>query len=174
MLPLTREGAHPTWHLADEAFFRSLSRPLYLINTSRGEMVDNAALLSALTDGRVADAVIDVWENEPDIDRRLLQQVFIGTPHIAGYSADGKANATRMSLQAFCRFFRLPEEFHIEPPAPSEPLIRATSRAEALLRIYNPLDDSRRLKASPESFESLRGNYAYRREPSAYRILPIS
>ena len=86
----------------------------------------------------------------------------------------GKANATRMSLQAFCRFFGLPEEFHIEPPAPSEPLIRATSRAEALLRIYNPLDDSRRLKASPESFESLRGNYAYRREPSAYRILPIS
>ena len=67
-----------------------------------------------------------------------------------------------------------PVEFHIEPPAPSEPLIRATSRAEALLRIYNPLDDSRRLKASPESFESLRGNYAYRREPSAYRILPIS
>ena len=64
-----------------------------------------------------------------------------------------------------------PVEFHIEPPAPSEPLIRATSRAEALLRIYNPLDDSRRLKASPESFESLRGN---RREPSAYRILPIS
>ena len=137
-------------------------------------MVDNAALLSALTDGRVADAVIDVWEHEPDIDRRLLQQVFIGTPHIAGYSADGKANATRMSLQAFCRFFGLPEEFHIEPPAPSEPLIRATSRAEVLLRIYNPLDDSRRLKASPESFESLRGNYAYRREPSAYRILPIS
>ena len=172
--PLTREGAHPTWHLADEAFFRSLSRPLYLINTSRGEVVDNAALLSALTDGRVVDAVIDVWEHEPDIDRRLLQQVFIGTPHIAGYSADGKANATRMSLQAFCCFFGLPEEFHIEPPAPSEPLIRATSRAEALLRIYNPLDDSRRLKASPESFESLRGNYAYRREPSAYRILPIS
>lgn len=169
--PLTREGAHATLHLADEAFFGSLLRKPVIINTSRGEVVSNPALLHALECGQVSDAVIDVWEHEPDIDRRLLERVATGTPHIAGYSADGKANATRMALQAFCRFFGLPETFRIEPPAPECSLIRAASEADALLQIYNPDTDSRMLKAHPEQFEALRNNYHYRREPLAYRMM---
>ena len=169
--PLTRSGAHPTWHLAGSSFFSSLPRHPYLLNTSRGEVVDNEALLYALKRGRVADAVLDAWENEPNINLSLLNEVFIGTPHIAGYSGDGKANATRMALQAYCRFFGLPEDFHIEPPAPETPVIHADSEADALLQIYNPLTDSLRLKADPGAFESLRGNYHYRREAGAYTIV---
>ena len=75
------------------------------MNTSRGEVIETEALLEALRSGILSDAVIDVWEHEPEINRELLEKVLIGTPHIAGYSADGKANATRMSLDSICRFF---------------------------------------------------------------------
>ncbi|MBM6670457.1 4-phosphoerythronate dehydrogenase PdxB [Phocaeicola coprophilus] len=171
--PLTHTGAHPTWHLADNAFFSSLPRCPYILNTSRGEVVDNEALLDALKHNRVADAVLDVWENEPKVNRSLLERVFIGTPHIAGYSGDGKANATRMALQAYCRFFGLPEDFRIEPPAPEHPVIHAATEADALLQIYNPLTDSLRLKADPAGFEAQRGDYHYRREADAYTIIII-
>lgn len=169
--PLTREGAHPTFHLANKAFFHSLSKSPFIINTSRGEVVDNEALLHALNEKLVTDAIIDVWENEPVINRLLLEHVLVGTPHIAGYSGDGKANATRMSLEAFCRFFHLPASFNIEPPAPENPIIQATTLSDALLAIYNPMEDSQRLKAHPDAFEQLRGNYFYRREASAYTII---
>ena len=101
-VPLTREGQYATWHMADEDFFHRLPRVPYIINTSRGEVVDNQALLQALQDGRVRDAIIDVWEHEPHPDAALLDKVFIGTPHIAGYSADGKTNADNMVIDAIC------------------------------------------------------------------------
>jgi len=115
-VPLTREGRYATWHLADDAFFRRLSRVPYIINTSRGEVVDNKALLKALEEGRVRDAIIDVWENEPHPDAALLEKVFIGTPHIAGYSADGKVNADNMVVDAICQQFGLPHPEPIVPP----------------------------------------------------------
>lgn len=170
-VPLQRDGEHRTLHLADEAFFRNLRRRPVLINTSRGEVVKTEALLQALEEGRVADAIIDVWEGEPDIDRRLLQRVFLGTPHIAGYSADGKANATRMSLDALCRHFHLTAAYTITPPSPEQPCIRAASTAEAYQRIYDPRRDSEALKLHPERFEQLRGDYPLRREASAYQIV---
>lgn len=161
--PLNREGDYRTFHLADEAFFASLQRTPYLINSSRGEVVDTAALLCALESGRVKDAVIDTWENEPDINRELLRKAYIATPHIAGYSADGKANATRMSLQALCRFFHIDAEFEILPP-PLPPTDFPEDEEGIALCLYNPLRDSERLKASPEKFEWFRGNYPLRRE----------
>lgn len=169
--PLTRTGACPTFHLADEAFFASLKKSPYLINTSRGEVVDNLALHEALRRGIVRDAIVDVWENEPDINRELLKQVMIGTPHIAGYSADGKANATRMALDAFCRFFHLEADYRIMPPPPSQPVLRVRNEAEAQLISYNPYTDSRALKAHPEQFEYLRGHYPLRRELGAYTLI---
>lgn len=159
-VPLTREGQYATWHLADDAFFRRLSRVLYIINTSRGEVVDNKALLKALEEGRVRDAVIDVWENEPHPDAALLEKVFIGTPHIAGYSADGKVNADNMVVDAICQQFGLPHPEPIVPPTlPSD--IHLTGSP---LDLYNPMDDSRKLKAEPSFFEQLRNNYPLRRE----------
>lgn len=171
-VPLNKEGIYRTFHLADIAFFRSLQRRPYLINTSRGEVVDTTALLRALEEGWIADAIIDVWENEPDIYRPLLNKVYIATPHIAGYSADGKANATRMSLDALCRHFGIKACYTIEPPAPTQPLVTGGDADEMFLQIYDPRRDSCLLKKHPEQFEQLRGNYPLRREQIAYGMTP--
>ena len=169
-VPLNREGKYNTFHLADEAFFATLERHPLLMNTSRGEVVDTAALLHALDERRVADAIVDVWENEPDIDRRLLSRAFLATPHIAGYSADGKANATRMALDALCRFFHLRADYRIVPPPPAYPVIRAHDLTDACLQMYDPRRDCAALRARPELFEKLRGDYPLRREKQAYTV----
>jgi erythronate-4-phosphate dehydrogenase len=161
--PLNREGKYRTFHLADEAFFGNLKRTPYLINSSRGEVVSAEALLQALETGQIKDAVIDTWEGEPDISLELLRKVFVGTPHIAGYSADGKANATRMSLEALCQYFGKSAEFGIVPPVLPEKTY-SENPEEAYLELYNPMDDSLRLKENPEKFEWFRGNYPLRRE----------
>ena len=148
--PLNREGIYRTFHLADEDFLFNLKRTPFVINSSRGEVVDTASLLAALAAGRVKEAAIDTWEYEPHISKELMSVAFLATPHIAGYSADGKANATRMSLEALCRFFGIEAEFSIFPPeGPND---------------YDPTRDSDWLKASPEKFEWFRGNYPIRRE----------
>ena len=77
-VPLYKEGKYKTFHLADQSFFRSLKRAPIIINTSRGEVIETKALLEALENGLISDAVIDVWENEPDINLTLLNKVFIG------------------------------------------------------------------------------------------------
>lgn len=169
-VPLYKEGKYKTFHLADGNFFRSLKRRPVLINTSRGEVVETGALLEALNEGWVSDAIIDVWEHEPDIHPGLLEKVFLGTPHIAGYSADGKANATRMSLDALCRFFHIEADYRITPPQPEHPVISACCPADAYLQMYDPRRDSEALKAHPEAFEKLRGDYPLRREKEAYTI----
>ena len=148
--PLNREGKYATYHLVDEDLLFSLKRTPFIINASRGEVVDTASLLAALAAGKVKGAVIDTWEYEPSISRELLEVAFLATPHIAGYSADGKANATRMSLEALCRFFGIEADFKIVPPeGPCD---------------YDPTRDSEWLKAAPEKFEWFRGNYPIRRE----------
>ena len=166
--PLIHQGPHPTYHLADESFFTNLQRKPYFINTSRGDTTNTTALLQALERGDIAQCIIDVWENEPNINLQLLERCYIGTPHIAGYSADGKANATRMALEALSRHFMLGEVPPIHPPMPTGPIIHAANREETLLRIYNPHNDSLALKQHPEWFEQLRGNYPLRREETAY------
>ena len=169
-VPLYKEGKYKTFHLADENFFQSLKRKPVIINTSRGEVIDTDALLKALDSRIISDAIIDVWEHEPGINRKLLEKAFIGTPHIAGYSADGKANATRMSLDAICKFFQIEADYKINAPAPASPIIHAKNHEEAILQIYNPVEDSTRLKNQPEQFETLRGDYPLRREETAYLI----
>ena len=159
-VPLTRDGEYATIHMADEAFFHRLSRVPYIINTSRGEVVDNDALLVALNEGRVRDAVIDVWEHEPQLNLQLLKRVFIGTPHIAGYSADGKVNADNMVVDALCSHFGLQHPGLIKAPSlPTDFLYTGDS-----LQLYNPLKDTEMLKECPEKFEQLRNNYPLRRE----------
>ena len=179
-VPLTREGTHPTYHLADEAFFAAVKRagraPI-IINTARGEVVDNAALLHALEEGVVSEAILDVWESEPRLNTNLLDRTFLGTPHIAGYSADGKANATRMVVEALCCFYQLPimPQF-IAPPSPDNVSTFPSfgSRAEQLLHAYNPLRDSTILKANSADFEQFRTNYPLRRELNAYFALSLT
>ena len=170
-VPLYKKGKYKTYHMADAAFFRSLKRRPVIINTSRGEVIETNALLNALETGAISDAVIDVWENEPAINIDLLDKVFLGTPHIAGYSADGKANATRMSLDALCRYFNIQTDYQIIPPAPKQLQITADDLSDAYLQMYDPRRDSNALKTHPELFEKLRGDYPLRREKEAYVIV---
>ena len=159
-VPLTDGGPCPTRHLADASFFARLARKPFLINTSRGSVVDNQALKWAMRHGLVRQAVIDTWEHEPLIDTELLSMVYIGTPHIAGYSADGKVNADNMAIDALCRYFGIENPGRIVPP----PLPAGFVYSGDPLQLYNPLDDSARLKLRPDLFEDLRGNYPLRRE----------
>lgn len=168
--PLTMEGEYKTYHLADEVFFRSLKKKPIIINTARGEVVDTQALLKAMDEGLVStDAIIDVWENEPDINRELLERAYIATPHIAGYSADGKGNATRMALEGLCRHFHVDAEIKFKLPRP-----RVTSKSlfnnadDMILVAYDPRRDTKWLKNGPDKFEDFRNNYPIRREVAIY------
>lgn len=168
-VPLTHVGEHATWHMADEGFFARLRRRPFIINSSRGGVVDEQALSVALAQGIVRQAVIDTWENEPHVNLQLLNNVYIGTPHIAGYSADGKANATNMSVQALCRFFGIPSPAPVSPPSLPASFVYTGDP----LQLYNPLTDSLLLKQNPSAFEQLRGDYPLRREEFSAQIPPV-
>lgn len=170
-VPLHKQGEYKTLHLADGDFFNSLRRQPIIINTSRGEVISTNALLAAIDNKQVSETIIDVWEHEPSISLPLLYKVYIGTPHIAGYSADGKANATRMSLDAICKHFNISAHYTIEPPQPANHIIKASNNDDAYLQMYNPATDSEALKQHPELFEQLRGNYPLRREKEAYQVI---
>ncbi|MDX9749444.1 MAG: 4-phosphoerythronate dehydrogenase, partial [Paludibacter sp.] len=99
-VPLEIMGRDATFHLADDQFFQKLKKKPLLINSCRGEVTDTKAVKKALKEGSIEAFVADCWENEPDIDPELLAMSFLATPHIAGYSRDGKATGTLMSVQS--------------------------------------------------------------------------
>ena len=183
-VPLNEGGADNTLHLADHDFFEKMKAGSYLINSSRGEVVDNEMLKTVLSGNNLSGAVLDVWEHEPEIDLNLLEKVILGTPHIAGYSLDGKANGTSMSVQAVSRFFNLgldnwfpdsvplPERRHITLDGKDR--TREQLLQEAILHTYSVKEDDTRLRISPQTFESQRGNYPLRREFPAYHIKLIN
>ncbi|MBE9517603.1 MAG: 4-phosphoerythronate dehydrogenase, partial [Bacteroidetes bacterium] len=106
-VPLNKGGLDNTDHLVNREFLAQLKNGAILINSSRGTVVDEAALLEGIRSGKLSDVILDVFENEPAVDRKLLEALTLATPHIAGYSLDGKANGTTMSVQAISRFFKL-------------------------------------------------------------------
>ena len=159
--PLTRGGDDATFHMADEAFFAKLRRAPILINSARGPITDTAALIAAIDNGSVGPVAIDCWENEPDISAELLSRAAIATPHIAGYSHDGKVRATQMIVDALTTFFYLPRvSVKADTPKPVPPYVTPL----AVIGSYNPLADTVALKNNPEAFEYLRNNYRYRSE----------
>ena len=179
-VPLNREGKDKTLHMVDEGFLSRLRKNQILINSSRGEVVDTPALKSFVKQKKLTACVLDVWEHEPEIDQELLGLVDIGTPHIAGYSADGKANGTSMSVQALSRFFglNLNSWFPENVPLPERASIaidcRNLSQQEVIGRLirhtYDIVSDDRRLRTSPLTFEKQRGYYPLRREFPAYTV----
>lgn len=143
----------------------------WLLNSSRGAVVDNRALLKAIDGDRIPGAVLDVWENEPKISPELLDVVDLGTPHIAGYSFDGKASGTQMIYDAACRHFGLPAKWQPALPAvaPLELSISSGEDQEAALRrilrqVYDITADDARLREDVLSFDKLRAEYPVRRE----------
>ena len=180
-VPLEYNGSDPTYHLVDAEFIGRMRKDQYLVNASRGEVADNTALREALKNGSLAGAALDVWENEPEIDLELLKLLDFATPHIAGYSTDGKANGTSMSVRALAEFFDLPQElknyYPDNVPLPENTLLSVPPEGtleEKLLAVtaesYNIADDSRRLKTFPADFEKLRGSYPLRREFPAFTV----
>lgn len=163
-VPLTRNGPHPTWHLLDESRLSQLPPDTVLINAARGEVVANNALVAILEKRPDLTVVLDVWENEPAINTPLLQKVAIGTPHIAGYSLNGKRNATRMVYEGLCRHFQLlPDPLHDKT---EKPLIEADSVSEAMLKAYPIQQDflPRNILDMGVEFERRRNGYHFRRE----------
>ena len=178
--PLNKTGTDKTFHLADDAFFQKVKKGVIIINSSRGEVVETNALKQALRSGIVNSSVIDVWENEPDIDKELLALVTIATPHIAGYSRDGKAGGTTMSVQAVSRFFGLGidnwQPADIEKPSNPSICIDTIGKTieqviqDAIRATYKIAEDDKRLKADVATFEKQREDYPVRREFHAYNV----
>lgn len=159
--PLTAQGLDATYHLASRPFINGLQNCRLLVNSARGPVVDNAALVEFMDSSSLKDVVIDCWENEPEINGELLKKAFVATPHIAGYSAEGKKRATAMILEALAEHFG----WELEIPVTEAPLNGAENvTLDRIMESYNPLEDTQALKSAPDSFEALRNTYHLRPE----------
>ena len=154
--PLTRDGQWPTWHLCNQAFLDGLSRCRLILNAARGPIVDNTALLDWH-----GDIGLDCWENEPNISRPLLEKAIVATPHIAGYSLQGKQRGTAMMLEALNDYYG----WDISIPTIASPATGAAQvTLDGIAASYDIMADTARLKADPTSFESQRNHYPHRQE----------
>jgi erythronate-4-phosphate dehydrogenase len=179
-VPLTMDGKYPTYHLVNNDFLCGMNSHAFLLNSSRGSVVDGRALGEALEKQAIAGAVLDVWEHEPNIDSELLKKVELGTPHIAGYSFDGKVNGTEMIYKAACRFLGVTPSWDPKSvlPAPIVPEVHVESDegeiglGKLVKMLYDIESDDRNLREMLERpemersshFDLLRKNYPVRRE----------
>jgi erythronate-4-phosphate dehydrogenase len=188
-VPLTRSGEDATHHLFGDARLAAMKRGSILVNTARGAVVDGEASKRALRDGRLSAAVFDVWENEPFVDADLLGLTRIATPHIAGYSLDGKLNAARAIFEALRAFAGSEEPWTAPAPLPPPPADTVDARGiaadgpawfdEIVRRCYDIRRDSdalrESLRLSPservDRFRTLRARYPVRREFAATTVL---
>jgi erythronate-4-phosphate dehydrogenase len=179
-VPLNVVGEDCTYHLFDEKTFKKMKKGTWFINASRGEVVVTQCLKKVLDSGKLDGAILDVWEDEPDIDIDLMAKTFLSTPHIAGYSTDGKAKGTSMIVNAFCRHFDLPLKnwYPDNVPESEDPSIHIDGKGktdedvilEAVLHTYNIDEDNINLRFSPPDFEKQRGDYRVRREFPAFSV----
>ena len=185
--PLTREGDHPTLHMIGHPELEALGANQLLINAGRGEVIDSSALLARLDQGNATTVALDVWEQEPRIHPELVDRVWLATPHIAGYSLEGKVQGTEMIYQSLSQFLGLPVRKKAGQflPEPALSKISFTSSADeddairiALRACYDPRPDDARLRnamtGSVEergaAFDRLRRDYPVRRECSSLKI----
>jgi erythronate-4-phosphate dehydrogenase len=186
-VPLEYGGRYPTNQMANCKFFAGFKPGCVFINASRGEVVDTEALLYAMEHGAVLHAVLDVWENEPVISRAMIKKANLATPHIAGYSFEGRLNGTWAVYQELCHFLEVepkwrPDE-HVFPKAPEVQVDALGLSDEAALweivrRAYDIEKDDAALRAGPTDndaswgmhFNELRRNYPPRREFQSVRV----
>ena len=181
-VPLTMQGHDRTHYLINRENLSQLKRDCIVINSSRGEVVDSTALCKALEKDIVGGTVLDVWEGEPEADRKLIDLADLATPHIAGYSVDGKSNATVNSVRKVSAALNISLNDWLpgKLPQPAEPVIdlrryeaRNTSPdlvAMAVRYTYPIGEDDHLFRSNPEKFEFLRDNYRMRREFSSFSV----
>ena len=193
--PLTREGQHPTHHLINRQVLEQHIRPgALLINASRGGVIDNLALLAHLKSGADLKVALDVWEGEPEINLDLLRQVNIASPHIAGYSLEGRLRGTQMVRDGMCRSLGLAVDDSLSTMAvdlsaggegrgaDSLMIEKEQGLDQAILASYQVAEDDKQMRRAlgDESgnrggktgvlFDGLRKHYAQRREFSYYSV----
>ncbi len=181
-VPMQKSGPDATYHLFDGKAFDRMGKEAILLNSSRGPVVSNTDLKEALASGKIRAAVLDVWETEPRIDGGLVSLLDITTPHIAGYSADGKANGTAAAVRGVAEVLGIEElkkwsvPYVPKPEADTEFAIDAAGLSfrqtitKAILHTYDIVKDSDALRFSLDSFERLRGSYPIRREFEAFTV----
>ena len=179
-VPLIIDGDDKTFHLFNDSTFSKIKQGTLIINTSRGEVIGTDAIKTAITKSQIRKPILDVWENEPGINLELLHDTLISTPHIAGYSMDGKANGTAQLINSLSDFFHLPLSgfYPGNIPQPESPIINIDGKDKSCLQIvheavkhcYPIMKDHASLQISPHSFEQLRCNYPLRREFQAYTV----
>ncbi len=173
-VPFERQGRYPTHHMINEKFLRRLKKCPIIINTSRGGVMDTEAVKSALMHSNISQVILDVWENEPDIDTEMLKMALIGTPHIAGYSFDGKVNGMFMIYNSLCQYLNKKAKWNPNDFLPDSncPVIKVGKLCEVVSRVYDIEEDDSKLReiiniaAEKQGmyFDSLRKNYPVRRE----------
>lgn len=183
--PLIKIGEWPTHHLIAGKELMALKPGALLINAGRGPVVDNQALLSCLEQRSDLTVVLDVWEHEPQLDQALVTRVEIATPHIAGYSYDGKLRGTHMLCCRFAEVFELPQPKPLTHYLPQASIHQVQVNNDVAIHdlmnlVYDPYRDDRVLRktlmgeAQPQAFDQLRKNYPVRREFAAMRVLGIT
>ena len=185
--PLTKQGQQSTWHLFDEQRLNRLRSGTWLINASRGPVVNNAALRDVLLEREDLQAVLDVWEGEPEVDVALAELCVLATPHIAGYSLDGKQRGTAQIYQAYCDFLGQPARVSLGDLLPAPWLSHVTLNAQSdpawalamLCRgVYDPRRDDADFRRSlvgsvseqRAAFDVLRKQYPSRREIDGLQV----
>ncbi|MGE8179524.1 4-phosphoerythronate dehydrogenase PdxB [Pseudomonas fluorescens] len=185
--PLSNDAEHSTWHLFDQNRLNQLKPGAWLINASRGPVVDNTALREVLLAREDLQAVLDVWEGEPSVDIGLAELCVIATPHIAGYSLDGKQRGTAQIYQAFCQFLGQPAKVTLDELLPAPWLAQvhlnascdpAWALAMVCRGVYDPRRDDADFRRSlvvsgaeqRTAFDLLRKHYPERREIDGLRV----
>jgi erythronate-4-phosphate dehydrogenase len=185
--PLTRSGDGATWHLFDQQRLQQLKPGTWLINAARGPVVDNAALRNVLLEREDLQAVLDVWEAEPEVDVALAELCVLATPHIAGYSLDGKQRGTAQIYQAYCEFIGQPASILLSDLLPAPWLSEVSLHGESdpawalamLCRgVYDPRRDDADFRRSlvgnvaeqRAAFDVLRKQYPVRREIEGLKV----
>lgn len=158
--PLYREGPDATYHMVDARLISALRPNAILLNAARGAIFHTEEVLRALSARPDVRLAIDCWEGEPQLNEQLLRRAEIATPHIAGYSLEGKHRATALVVSALARHFGLPIDLgHIDMGTASRPSLQRIAQS------YDPMPDDAALRAEPTALERLRNHYPLRPEP---------
>jgi erythronate-4-phosphate dehydrogenase len=183
-VPLNLTGEDRTLHLLDSEKLSLIRDKSVIINSSRGGVVDNSTI-TKLIDEKSFTVVLDVWENEPAINLSLLKKVLFATPHVAGYSYEGKVNGTKMIYNALCNFLNIKPEWQPKPLPVEDYQINIEVDynieemfSKILRKIYKISEDDNEMKKmltmskdeAAKHFDALRKHYPLRREFLNYQV----